>query len=749
MIINNKTSLSRVYSLRRPGALGLRSRIALSVLAVVILVFSSVIAYVAYSSSGRARLDAEALTLSTVREVGNRVVSIMDENISVLYSIASTVEHIDRDNPASRKVVSDIIKANMTQTREIISLWIAFEPNAFDNRDAEFAKSGGYDKTGQFMVGFLNNDGKVERVYDVTSDFINEPGAGDFYQIPLKTGKHIIGPPETYTYPNGKSFFMTTISIPVKIDGKIVGVVGMDFNFSTMQKLVGGTRAISEGATFSIISSEGIIIQGPDSKMIGSNMAEIQKGKPTGPAIMSAIYEGKLYHDVAISVLTKQSAIRIFSPVQTKIEGITMTVNAVVPEKEVLAGATEMTRNTIIAAFIGIVLLVAVVLLISSTVVRPIVGMSQIMERAALLDFTADPSLAALMRHKDEIGGMARAYSSLKDSISSMLGSLDSQARSFSNTAQNLAAISEESVASMEEIKASVDEVTSLSGDNISSLEQANRGVEEVSQASAATASSAEDGAAIAGRTADLTRQAFKEVDVVVSSIRSAGERSLDSGRSIQKVNDSVGAITSFVSTITGIADQTNLLALNAAIEAARAGEAGRGFAVVAEEVRKLAEESGRAAQEVQKLISALQSDSGSASSVIEDMRKLLVETVDKAGHAQEDLNRSLGEVDKLSGHMQTIASAAQEQAASSSEMAESVNAVASSINEIGTALGHIQSATAETAYASENVAKEAQDMTGGVEKLEELLAQFKYDRISSDSPRLAPGTKVGGVASH
>lgn len=730
-------------SLRRQGALRLRSKISLSVLLVVAVLFGVVIMYVSFSTSARAQKDAEALTVSVINEIGNKVSKMMDENINVLHSIAAIIEKMDRTNPLARKIVSDIMIANMNHTEDILSLWIAFEPNAFDNRDAEFAKTGGYDKTGQFIVGYLNEGGSINRVYDVTSDFINQPGEGDFYQVPLKTGKAVIGQPENYTYPNGKTVFMTAITVPVKINGKIVGVVGLDFDFQNMQKMIGDTHLISQATSFSVISNSGVIIQGPNKDMIGKNMADLQKGRPNGDKILSAIHEGKMFMDTAIAVLTKERAIRIFAPVQTEIEGATLTVNAVVPEKDVLAGVRSMTLNIIVVSIVGFLLLATVIVFISSRVARPITSMSGIMKRAATLDFTSDSLLTTLQRHTDEIGDMANAYASLKDSLSGMLSSMSLEARNFASTAQNLAAISEESVASMEEVKASVDEVASLSSDNSASLEHANRGAEEVSQASASTASSAEAGAAIASSTADLTRQVFAEVESVVSSIRTAGERSLDSGQSIRKVNDSVGAIASFVSTITGIADQTNLLALNAAIEAARAGEAGRGFAVVAEEVRKLAEDSGTAAQEVQKLISALQSDSGNASSIIEDMRGLLTATVEKAGSAQGNLDKSLSEVDRLSGHMQTIASAAQQQAASSSEMSNSVNLVAASTSEIETALGHIQSATAETAAASENVATEAQDMTEGVARLEELLSQFKYDEAPSagTSSRLALGS--------
>lgn len=722
------------------GALRLRSKIALSVLLVVTLIFGAVIFFFASSSADKARKDTEALAIVTVKNIGLNTKILMDENINVVHSIRGTINEMDRMAPNARNTINLIMKACLNMTPDMASIWIAFEPNAFDKRDSEFASQDEYNKTGQFISCYINDNGTIKKTNDVNCDTISK---GDYYQLPLKTGKSILGAPYSFTYSNGKTALISELSIPIIIDGKVIGVVGADFDYTNIQKFGQNSHAISKGTTFSIISDSGIIIHSPNPDLIGKNMGDIIKGRPYEKDVMSAIREGKHFQDVNVAVMTGEKAFRIFSPVETAIEGANLCINAVVPEKDVLEDVNAMTRSTAIIALIGLVLVAIVVVFISSMITRPIMSMAGIMKQAATLDLTSCDSLLKLQKHRDEIGDMANAYSDLKNSIVDMLRTLNTQARNFASNAQSLAAISEESVASMEEVKASVDEVASLSGNNVAALAQTNRGVDEVSHASAATAESAEDGAAIASRTAGLTRQAFSEVDSVVSSIRTAGERSRDSGESIIKVNESVGAIASFVSTITGIADQTNLLALNAAIEAARAGEAGRGFAVVAEEVRKLAEESGRAAQEVQKLISALQNDSGNASSVIEVMGKLLIETVEKAGHAQEDLNKSLSEVDKLSGHMQTIASAAQEQAASSSEMANSVSTVSKSMDEIGTALGHIQNATAETAAASESVANEAQEVTLGVAKLEELLSQFKYDSVqNTETPLLAIKSK-------
>lgn len=718
----------------RSGSLKLRGKIILSVLTVVSLIFIAVISYVAVMSSGKATQDAQALAFASAREIASQVESTLRKNINILNTIASIAQHMDRTQPNAREVLMNMLEASVLIAPDTVSMWFAFEPDVFDKRDKDFAGTPEYGKTGQFIGCYFDNGGKAERTNDVSSETIYAPGSGDYYTVPLKTGKSVVMPPEFFTFETGKKTLVSSISVPIQLDGKVAGVVGIDFDYEYVQNAIASTQAISPNSIFSLADSSGIIIFSKDSQNIGKNLADIlDKNSPATPQILQSLKEGKGFHDFAISALNKKKSLRIYSPVGTGIPGESLSIIATVPEDDILTETRAMTRNSIIATVVGLMLLGITVFFVGTKVVRPIVAISDMLKRTATLNFTTVRANDWILNYKDEVGDMGRNYAAFKSSMVEMLKVLDSQMRSFASTAQNLAAISEESVASMEEVKASVDEVTRLSNDNSTALDHTNAGVEEVSHASNATARSSEEGAAIAGRTSELTRQAFSEVDEVVGSIRQAGERSRDSGHSILKVNESVGAIASFVSTITGIADQTNLLALNAAIEAARAGEAGRGFAVVAEEVRKLAEESGRAAQEVQKLISVLQSDSSKANSVIEAMGKLLVETIDKAGSAQAALKKSLSEVDELSGHMQTIAAAAEEQAASSSEMANSVNRVTTATADIGKALQNIQSATAETASASESVATEAQNMTEGVMKLEELVSRFQYDGKHQD----------------
>ena len=89
---------------------------------------------------------------------------------------------------------------------------------------------------------------------------------------------------------------------------------------------------------------------------------------------------------------------------------------------------------------------------------------------------------------------------------------------------------------------------------------------------------------------------------------------------SMNEINKQTQAIAEAITVIDQIAFQTNILSLNAAVEAATAGEAGKGFAVVAQEVRNLASRSAEAAKEIKNLVESATSKTNNGKKIADDM---------------------------------------------------------------------------------------------------------------------------------
>jgi methyl-accepting chemotaxis protein len=190
-----------------------------------------------------------------------------------------------------------------------------------------------------------------------------------------------------------------------------------------------------------------------------------------------------------------------------------------------------------------------------------------------------------------------------------------------------------------------------------------------------------------------------------------SGEIVRDAVSAMSRIEGSSSRISQIIGVIDEIAFQTNLLALNAGVEAARAGEAGRGFAVVAQEVRELAQRSANAAKEIKTLISASASEVEGGVSLVRATGDALLE-IEKL-------------VLRVNDHVESIATAAREQATALAEINTSVNQM-DQMTQKNAAM------VEETTAASETLAEESR-------QLQTLLARFKLEeasRVSHSQPQ-------------
>ncbi len=258
--------------------------------------------------------------------------------------------------------------------------------------------------------------------------------------------------------------------------------------------------------------------------------------------------------------------------------------------------------------------------------------------------------LEALER-SERIAGVARDADAIATTVADAASQLSDRVGEAARGADRQLQRSSESAAAMDEMAATVREVARNASDT-------NRTTAEMSER-------AKQGASI--------------VEKVAAAIEGLGSHSRELRSEMEKLGIQASNIGNVLGVISDIADQTNLLALNAAIEAARAGDAGRGFAVVADEVRKLAEKTMNATREVEAAIGAIQQSARRSAEATDVAVRGVTDSQSLADEAGGMLQEIVQAVQQASDQVNSIATAAEEQAATGDEL----NRIIAEVNEI------------------------------------------------------------------
>lgn len=269
---------------------------------------------------------------------------------------------------------------------------------------------------------------------------------------------------------------------------------------------------------------------------------------------------------------------------------------------EIYSSASSSTTMLALLCVGALILILVIAWVLINLNIKPLEKTTEAIERLQKLDLRRDQSISGLTKRKDEIGQIAKATTSLSDTLSSMLNTLDDCSKSLSDSARNMGYTSSELIRSAEDNAATTEELSARITNTNSAIEAMNDELSAIRNRMSDIETSVQDGRA---KSSNLLSAASRMSKGVAESLRSNKatikdskvkvENALANLKSVEKINEMSNQIIEITS-------QTNLLALNASIEAARAGEAGRGFAVVASEIGKLADSSSTTATAIQSI---------------------------------------------------------------------------------------------------------------------------------------------------
>jgi len=356
--------------------------------------------------------------------------------------------------------------------------------------------------------------------------------------------------------------------------------------------------------------------------------------------------------------------------------------------------ASSAFNGVVVAMLLAAVLTVALALLLTRSIVRPLNEAVSVAEIVASGDLTRCIQVIG----RDEPARLLTALGSMQASLRETIQRIADSSNQLASAAEELNVVTEDSTRGLHQQNHEIEQAATAVNEMTTAVDEVARNAVATSEASRESDDTAQHGRQQVIRTVESIGLLANDVTQTASEV----ERLAGQVRDISKVLD----------VIRSIAEQTNLLALNAAIEAARAGDAGRGFAVVADEVRALAHRTQQSTQEIEQMIGDVHQGTDKAVHAMQLSNERARTTLDLARAAGEALDGIASAISQISERNLVIASASEEQA----QVAREVDRNLVNIRDLS-----LQSSAGanQTSAASQELARLAIDLNG-------LVARFQ-----------------------
>ncbi|MEZ1315390.1 methyl-accepting chemotaxis protein [Pseudomonas fluorescens] len=635
---------------------------------------------VSASSSRMLTASVQELLQAKAAEQAVRVQKTFGESLLVVTALADQIKDMrhmaaKRSLPAAalREELNQSLKTAFERNTGVLGIWLAFEPNGLDGQDSEFVNDAARqsNEIGRFATYWSRAGGAgantimVEDDMTKTTQNINGTPYNSWYTCPRDNRRTCLLDPYADTV-NGKEMLMTTISLPLLVDGKAIGVVGIDIALDALQAAaVGSQRELFDNAGHMlIVSGSGVLAAyGADANKVGKNIGDTLGAE--GKDILQLLGAG------AAKTLEQGDLIRAVYPVSPIPDAKTWAVVIGLPKQVLLADSVKLqavlddaqqsgTLQAVLVAVVAGLVGLLLIWLTASGVTRPINSVAQMLKAIA----SGDGDLTQRLHYskKDELGELVGWFNRFLDKLQPTIAQIKQSITDARGTADQSSEIARQTSEGMQVQFREIDQVATASNEMSATAHDVANSASNAANAAKGADQSARDGLSIIERSTRDINQLADEVSKAVTEVEALAVNS-----------EQIGSV---LEVIRSIAEQTNLLALNAAIEAARAGESGRGFAVVADEVRNLAKRTQDSVEEIRLVIERIQTGTRG---VVATMHSSQTQAHSNAGQIQQAV-QALGKISDavtvISDMNLQIASAAEQQSAVAEEVNRNVSAI-------------------------------------------------------------------------
>ncbi|NMO76956.1 methyl-accepting chemotaxis protein [Niallia alba] len=657
----------------------------------VVLVCLNIFSAIGYIFSKQVivnQLD-EQMTIK-LNETAAQVNEILALEKSAARSMAKAIE-VNSDNLTEQNY-NELLTNYISMYDETFGMGIWFEKDAFPEKE-KFAP-----------YAYRNGDKIVTDDSYTTGDI--DIWSTEWYTV----GKQIEGGWTKAYFDPATNVSMVTAAYPInKSNNQLLGVVTVDVDISSIQKLIDGLEINYNGKAI-LIDSEGYFLGGVDHTLLSNTNIADQDKSP-----YAAVTDDLITSERGKTQYTEEG--QKFSFYYSTLPDTNWKIGISVSEKNLFASLNQLGITFAVAVVIATTILTILIVIYSTKMGRVAKKYSGFAESISLGRLENQFTNKELSR-KDELGDIGRALSIMQDKLKDVIGNFQNNAENIDNHAKNLSSFSQDISATSENVASAIADVADGASVQFEKLTT----IKTVIHQFADDLNNMDQSVTGVNGSADLIMRMAKdnsiEMEQMIQSFEKLNQTFLELINRVNALGGNISSVQAMTELIHSIADQTNLLALNAAIEAARAGEAGKGFSVVANEIRTLAEKSKDSSERIDSIIKGVSLDTKNMVGTAEEVNKDLLQQKEQLGSTIHSFEEILKAVESMipeiiktkdaSVKIQNEKEIILEELENTSAISEDV---AASAEEISASAEEMSSATIEVSHSAVSLGKMTDEM--------------------------------------